>query len=94
LAGLGGVLQSITLAIVWNGGKELTMGKKQILDIIIGFSGLSILLWLFLFALKDILARANAKRKTAHNTIIAFLCLIYIVKIVVKDILPLLKLEI
>jgi SNF family Na+-dependent transporter len=67
------------------------MGTEQIFDLVIAVAGLSILIWLFFYAIKDVLAKDNAKRKLMHNAIIILLCLVYIGKIIVKDLLPILN---
>jgi hypothetical protein len=91
LDGLALELLFINLEIVWIGGKIITMETKQLLNVIIGFLGLSIFVWLFFFALKDILANENAKRKIIHNAIIIAICLIYSIRIIIKDLFPILK---
>ena len=70
---------------------SIPMEIKQIFDLVIAIAGLSILLWLFFYAIKDLLTKDNAKRKLMHNTIILLLSLVYIIKIIVKDLMPVLN---
>ena len=66
------------------------MEIKQAFDLLITIVALSILLWLFIYPVKDIFLKASAKRKGVHNAILILLCLIYIGKVIVKDLMPIL----
>lgn len=62
--------------------------EKKLVDLFINAIGVSILTWLLYTAIKDILLKSEARRKKSHNLIIVVLSLIYMVKIIVKDIYP------
>jgi hypothetical protein len=62
------------------------MEDNRTLDVIVGLLGLGILIWLLANALIDMI-RGNKHRKVYHNLIIVGICLIYSLKIVLKDLL-------
>jgi hypothetical protein len=62
------------------------MEDNRILDVVVNLLGLGILLWLLGQALMDLIRRT--KRKSVfQNFIIVAICLIYSLKIVLKDLL-------
>jgi len=62
------------------------MEDRTILDILVNLLGLGILIWLLVQALID-LFRENKQKTVFHNLIIVGICLIYSLKIVLKDLL-------
>lgn len=58
------------------------------IHLMLAITGFSIMLWIVWYALKDMLTIKLAQRKPAHNAVIVVLCLIYLVKIIVADLLP------
>ena len=60
------------------------MEDRTILDTIVDLLGLGILIWLLAQALVD-LFRGNKQKTIFHNLIVAGICLIYSLKIVLKD---------
>ena len=62
------------------------MEDNRILDVIVGLLGLGILIWLLVNALGDII-KGNKQRKVFHNLLIVGICLIYSLKILLKDLL-------
>ena len=74
--------------IVWIGGKIFNMENHNVLSLFINILGLGILIWFLIIALID-LERGNKRRTIFHNLLIIGLCLIYSLKIILKDILNL-----
>jgi len=62
------------------------MEDNRILDVIVGLLGLGILIWLLGNAIRDII-KGNQQRKVFHNLLIVGICLIYSLKILLKDLL-------
>lgn len=62
------------------------MEDNRTLDVIVSLLGLGILIWLLANALSDMM-RGNERRKVHHNLLIVGICLIYSLKIVLKDLL-------
>lgn len=58
------------------------------MNILIYIAGISILLWLFIIGILDLMRRDNKRRKVAHNVVILLLSGSYIIKIVVMEIIP------
>jgi hypothetical protein len=56
-------------------------------ELLVAIAGISILLWLFVNALRDLLPSGRHTRKPSHNILILCLTGIYIVKILFKEIL-------
>ena len=64
------------------------MDNHNILSLFINTIGLGILIWFLILALID-LERVNRHRTIFHNLLIIGLCLIYSLKIILKDLLNL-----
>ena len=62
------------------------MQDNTTLDIIVDLLGLGILIWLMTKSLID-MVRGNKEKKVHHNLIIVGICLIYLLKILLKDLL-------
>ena len=62
------------------------MENKNILEFIINLLGLGILIWFFSIALADMI-KGNHQKSALHNTLIIAICLIYSLKILLKDLL-------
>ena len=58
--------------------------NNSVLDIIVNLLGLSLLLWFLANALMDLI-RGNKQKTVIHNLLIVGICLIYSVKILLKD---------
>lgn len=61
---------------------------QLVMNILIYIAGISILLWLFIIGILDLMRRDNKRRKVAHNVVILLLSGSYIIKIVVMEIIP------
>lgn len=61
---------------------------KDVIHLFLAMAGFSVLLWLVRHALKDMLYIGRAQRKPIQNMVLVLLCLIYLVKIIVADLLP------
>ncbi|HYJ37522.1 MAG TPA: hypothetical protein VEV87_02855 [Chitinophagaceae bacterium] len=62
------------------------MEDKTTLDIIVDLLGLGILIWLLTKSLID-MVKGNKERKVFHNLLIVAICVIYTLKILLKDLL-------
>ena len=60
--------------------------EDKTLDMIVGLLGLGILIWLLVNSIGDMI-RGNTQRKVHHNLIIVAICVIYSLKILLKDLL-------
>jgi len=58
--------------------------NNSVLDIIVNLLGLGLLLWFLINALMDLI-RGNKQKTVIHNLLIVGICLIYSVKILLKD---------
>jgi hypothetical protein len=65
------------------------MQDNTTLDIFVDLLGLGILIWLLSKSVIDMI-RGNKERKVYHNLIIVGICLIYSLKILLKDLLGIL----
>jgi hypothetical protein len=61
---------------------------KDVIHLILAITGFSLLLWLVWIALKDMITIGRPQRKPIQNVLLVLLCLIYLVKIIVADLLP------
>lgn len=61
---------------------------KDVIHLFLAIAGFSVLLWLVRLALKDMLTVGRQERKPIQNAVLVLLCLIYLVKIIVADLLP------
>ena len=64
------------------------MNVNDLVHLMLAAIGFSILLWLLRHALKDMITVKMAQRKPVYNVVIILLCLIYLVKILVADLMP------
>ena len=62
------------------------MENKSILEFIINLLGLGILIWFFSIALVDLI-KGNRQKSVFHNLLIISICLVYSLKILLKDLL-------
>jgi len=60
------------------------MDDKTILEFIVNILGLGILLWLLSISIID-LKRNNRRKSVFHNLIIIGICIVYSLKILLKD---------
>jgi hypothetical protein len=64
------------------------MENESILEFIINLLGLGILIWFFSLAVVDVV-RGNRHKSVFHNLLIISICLVYSLKILLKDLLGL-----
>ena len=62
------------------------MEDNKTLDVIVNLLGLGILVWFLAHALIDMMRR-NKQKTLIHNLIVFGICLIYSLKIILKDLL-------
>ena len=62
------------------------MEDNRILDVIVNLLGLGVLVWFLVHALVD-MSRGNKQKTVIHNLIVFGICLIYSLKILLKDLL-------